>query len=270
MRKSPKVVLEHLKALAAGEINRHRIISSIYEQFRLALFDALGGDIADKMTIGRLAGYRREIDRAIELFATKLDRGLRVGLVEAAGMARRHVFDEIRVFQAGIGERYVALNIRASVVLSRAEKLLVSQYESSIARYSEHLRGRISKVLADGALKNATIDGLTKELAGTKGLVRAESYQVERIARTEYLRAHNIGRHEAAREARKVLPDLKRRWDATLDSRVCVLCEAAHGQVAELDEPFDVDGEEIMTPPAHPNCRCAEIPYREAWAKEFD
>ncbi len=268
---SPDIILQHLKELARGEIKRQRDIQSLYKNFRLALYDALGVESDEIVKISSLGRYRREIDLAIDDFAKKLRAGLDRGLLSGAKIAVSHASDEIKVLQKGIGAKYVPLNIRASVVISRAEKLLLSQYESSVGRYSEHLRGRIGQILSQAALKNSTLDQVTKQLAGQRGLISAESYQVERIARTEYLRAYNIGRNQSTREAKRVLPDLKRRWDATLDSRTCDICGAADGQIAELDKPFKVHGVDLMTPQdSHPNCRCAETPYREAWKEYFD
>lgn len=269
---SPEIILAHLKELATAEIRRQRNVNSLYNQFRLELYDVLSAeDVQSEMTISKLAKFRREANKIIDQFAGKLNRGLKSGLVDGVDMAVGHATSEIIELQKGITGRGLRLNVRASVVMSKSKKLLINQYDSSVARYSEHLRNRIGRTLSSAALKNATIDQVTKELAGTKGLISAESYQVERIARTEYLRAYNIGRHESMVEAQKVLPDLQRRWDATLDSRSCDICEAADGQVVDLDEPFIVDGEEFMTPQdSHPNCRCAEIPYREVWAEQFE
>lgn len=267
---SPDIIIEHLRALSGAEIKRQRNIQNLYKEFRLALYDALGSNGDKEVTINSLAKYRRQIDRALDSFAKNLNSGLVEGLISGSKMAVDHAKEEMAVFQKGINARYVAINIRASVVLSNAEKLLVSQYESSVGRYSEHLRGRIGQILSQAALKNSTLDQVTKQLAGQRGLISAESYQVERIARTEYLRAYNIGRNQSTREAKRVLPDLKRRWDATLDSRTCDICGAADGQIAELDKPFKVHGVDLMTPQdSHPNCRCAETPYREAWKEYF-
>lgn len=268
---SPEIILRHLKQLAEAELKRVRNIRSLYSDFRLALYDALMEGAGETMTIDRLAAYRREIDRAIDAFARKLGSGLKSSLVNGVGMAVTHATDEINALQKGVGARYVALNVRASTVLSRTEKLLVSQYDSSIARYGEHLRTRMGQVMSQAALKSASIDDVAKNLAGQRGLVNLEQYQVERIARTEYLRAYNIGRNQSTREAQKVLPDLKRRWDSTLDDRTCDICSGMDGEIVELDEPWVVDGEEVMTPQdAHPNCRCAETPYREVWEDLFD
>ena len=85
-----------------------------------------------------------------------------------------------------------------------------------------------------------------------------------RNARTAITGAQNAGRQDSYRHAEDLGIKLKRRWIATLDDRTRHEHRELHGQVVEIDEPFVVDGEEIMfpgDPSAEPslvyNCRCA-------------
>ena len=89
----------------------------------------------------------------------------------------------------------------------------------------------------------------------------------ENIARTEVLGSLNEGMDQALRQAVEdglIQPENTRRvWDATMDDRTREAHQAANGQDVGLDEPFTVDGEEMMHPGdfgASPgnviNCRC--------------
>lgn len=83
----------------------------------------------------------------------------------------------------------------------------------------------------------------------------------ETIARTEIISASNFSTVEGWRQSGVVST---KTWLATLDDRVRDWHREAHGQTVGLDEPFIVDGEELMYPGDANgsaenviNCRCA-------------
>lgn len=85
------------------------------------------------------------------------------------------------------------------------------------------------------------------------------------IARTEVVSASNAGSIEGARALGDSAPTFKE-WLATADERTREAHAEADGQVVALDDPFDVDGEELDAPgdPAGSpenviNCRCTVV-----------
>jgi hypothetical protein len=104
-------------------------------------------------------------------------------------------------------------------------------------------------------------------LAGKKaGMVDAYrnrylKYRSNTIARTESLRAANLGSFESWRQVVQdagILRDneVKRVWTTAGDDRVRETHRMASGQKRGMTEPFIVDGFGMMYPPAGPNCRC--------------
>lgn len=87
--------------------------------------------------------------------------------------------------------------------------------------------------------------------------------RAENISRTETIRAANEGTQEAWRQAKEegwLRGNEQREWITTPDDRSCPSCLSMDGQKVDLDEEFqDEDGEfdPVMTPPLHPQCRCA-------------
>jgi hypothetical protein len=89
-------------------------------------------------------------------------------------------------------------------------------------------------------------------------------HRSEVIARTESLRAANIGAHQTWRQAidQKLIQEhwLKRFWILGRDERTCLTCRGVRNANQEgraFDEPFITpSGERIRFPPLHPNCRC--------------
>lgn len=90
---------------------------------------------------------------------------------------------------------------------------------------------------------------------------RLRVYRSEVIARSEVLRAENAGQELLWMQGKAAgsLTGLKRKWIATPDERECDICKEMDGQVTEIDEPWEYDGEAFMTPQdSHPQCRCSE------------
>lgn len=85
------------------------------------------------------------------------------------------------------------------------------------------------------------------------------------IARTETLRAANLGQYESWRQAvqASVVPEsaMKRKWRTAGDDRVRLDHRGASGQEVGMQQPFIVGGESVMFPPHQPNCRCT-VTYR--------
>mgnify|MGYP003133155469 CR=1 FL=1 len=96
--------------------------------------------------------------------------------------------------------------------------------------------------------------------------------RAEVIVRTEINRAFS---YASQRRMEKVAANLPRkprkRWVTSIDGRERGSHRAADGQERDFDEPFDVNGAQLMFPgdPAGPpgeviNCRCTSIPVVEA------
>lgn len=107
--------------------------------------------------------------------------------------------------------------------------------------------------------------GLTGDALQKKVVAYAKQKLQERavnIARTETIAAATNGQRAAWQGAvRAGLLDPSRTWriwSAASDQRVCPICEGLDEQVVGFDEPFvTIDGDEVMAPPVHPQCRCS-------------
>lgn len=92
---------------------------------------------------------------------------------------------------------------------------------------------------------------------------RLERQRASTIARTEAITASNAGQHELWQQARATGllegDRVQREWLVAADERLCEICEPVPGNgPVGLDEPFRLgDGDEVLYPPAHPQCRCA-------------
>lgn len=125
-----------------------------------------------------------------------------------------------------------------------------------LPRETMWVRNHQERLIAQGLPKEAvrrSTEGFVKRLLRERG---------ERIARTETIRANEIGRLHAWRVARDeglIDAGAQKRWQSGVVEPTCKICRDLHGQVVPLDEPFQssVLGIAIPAPPAHPHCRCS-------------
>jgi SPP1 gp7 family putative phage head morphogenesis protein len=135
-----------------------------------------------------------------------------------------------------------------------------------MAQYNLTLAGDVHRELADG-IKRTILNGVATgkgaddivrdmgkviidkdsfRQAGSRVFSKAQ-YRMEMIARTEVLRAHNMGRlkfHER-------VGIQKLEWLAMEDERMCPVCGGLDGKTFPIDK--------FPQQPAHPHCRCTNI-----------
>lgn len=119
---------------------------------------------------------------------------------------------------------------------------------------------RVNAQLLQGILQGESIPDIAKRIER----VTKDTYKASlRTARTMMTGAQNEGRHDRATQLAQQGLLMKKVWIATGDDRVRTTHLDADGQEVELDEPFNVGGEELQYPadpvgsPAEVyNCRC--------------
>lgn len=202
---------------------------------------------------------------------------------KAGQLATRHLIEQVAAmdqhFQSGLNP----ISIKQAAIVAKGDEMLVPRFRTSAARYTGMVWDDMRRQLAVGFARNETIDQMTnrlRRLGGPKGrvhmggnrheeisegLFKRYRHWSERLVRTEVINAYNVTQQVAAKEAKKQEPGLKKRWDASLDMRVCVVCRDLHGSVAEVEGEFPGG---YRHPPAHPNCRCASVVWHPAWSDD--
>lgn len=97
------------------------------------------------------------------------------------------------------------------------------------------------------------------ELASQIADLLGSDERADTIARTESMKAANEGQRqlwEQAQEEGLLGKNAKQEWIVGDDEKLCPICQDMDGEQVGLDEDFNVDGEDLDGPPAHPNCRC--------------
>lgn len=115
--------------------------------------------------------------------------------------------------------------------------------------------------ITQSIIQGESIPEAAKRLAQTTGETNMKAMRMH--TRTALTGAQNAGRIEAMHEQQEMGIEVKKKWIATLDDRTRDTHGELDGQTVGVDEPFTVDGMEIMFPgdkSAPPelvyNCRC--------------
>lgn len=249
-------------------------------------------DGAERFTAVHMRNALAHVSVALETIRTMnpimvevLDRNMNI----AAELAVNHVSQQytalVQVFE---GELRTP-NIDVASALSRPGKLLIDKHKKSARRYAGDSIKHIRRQLAVGVVKGESWDQMSSRLMRlgpkeglgpavkpaladranemARGVMQLPRTQAERIVRTEAVNSYNAFHLESIRELAEDDPQIKKRWDTTLDRRnkKCLFCPPLDGQTRELDEPFEIRGQKFDHPPAHPNCRCTTVPWSDDW-----
>lgn len=129
-------------------------------------------------------------------------------------------------------------------------------------RRDESWNGRgIQNAITQGIIQGESIPDIAKRIAHQTG--ERNRAALTRQARTAMTGAQNAGRVQAMWEAEEEGIKIQKKWIATLDKKTRDAHAELDGQIVDADQPFIVDGKEIMypgDPNADPslvyNCRC--------------
>ncbi len=243
-------------------------------------------DGAQRFTAQQYRQALLQIRTALQQLGGKVPVELMKSLARADGragaLALDHLESQVAQFSKLFGGRQglmAALPFDRAAMLSVGKEARLLRYQSSVTRYGADMVMDIRRQLAIGVVRGETFSGMTERLArmgGPKGMInmgrssemiseglfKRHRYWAERIVRTEVLDTYNQQEHRALLELEKDDPGWKKRWDATMDLRVCRICRELDGEVRELHEKFTGGYDR---PPAHPQCRCGITPWRPEW-----
>lgn len=178
----------------------------------------------------------RAVD-AIDAQAGRLIRDLTAESQAAIRLVIRQGFTE------GLDVPTMARRIRESIGLTE-------RYARAVANYRR------------AQVQSGTAPGLADQRAA-RYRQRLTNLRATTIARTETITAANAGQQAAWSDARQVgrLPnDVRQVWIITPDDRLCPICEEIPGLNPDgvpLGGAFRTPEGAVLSPPAHPSCRCA-------------
>lgn len=246
--------LNQVEEEVARAILKYRTLGSLPENKLAALkgLEKLQDEITD--IIGRL---KRELTL---VFKTSTKEAFRLGINQGIGelaMAQLPFYLDLK--PGGIDK--LATKV-FSIIDTNALDFMV-QYNLTLAGdVQRELVDGIKRVIMQGIMAGKGTDDIVRDLgkvvldkdsfrqAGTRVFSKAQ-YRMEMIARTEVLRAHNMGRLKFHQEAGIE----KLEWMTMNDERTCPVCGPLDGRKYSIDK--------FPQQPAHPHCRCTNLPMVE-------
>lgn len=210
----------------------------------------------------------------------------------------------VRGMNAGQGPRETARDVRQVIGLTEYQEKAVARFRSELKGFhlrrsakAWNLGGKIDRAPGGAQVFKPDEDGSPKDEVDARRLrdfrfdatlkramekkvpltqaqidkmvdryaERYRKHRSEVIARTESMRATNMGAFEAWKQAilgGKVDQSLVRRqWLTAKDERLCRTCQPVPGmnpaRGVKFDQPFQTPKGPVQIPPLHPNCRCS-------------
>jgi hypothetical protein len=165
-----------------------------------------------------------------------------------------------------------AREIRKMIGLTRAQAQAVRNFRRMLEGSPKEMQQALSRMLRDKRFDSTIARAIKTGVALPKEKIDAMvdqyyrrylDYRARNIARTESLRASNMGQRELWRQAQQqgYLPTARTRrvWLVARDERTCESCKEIPGMNpggVRLNEPFKTPDGPSDGPPLHPSCRC--------------
>jgi len=278
LSETDEFVIRHIYALEDATIR------ALFEQYRIAYqrmkasLDAVWQRYVDgDVWTAEDAFFRSRTDtllRQLEAEMAVLVQAIQELTLDAAEDSYRAgaVGKTYALDQAGLDDVTLPLlpaeAIRAQILAPYEGNTFVDRFLDNRADFER----RIRRALVQSQIEGEGIHKAQERIAGELGIMLADVkapgkkahkqnfFRTQMIARTEILKASNLGALSIYRENTDSLKGYS--WLAARDERVCPICAPLDGRMFDMSgSPIDGKGKASHAlPPAHPQCRCTATP----------
>lgn len=265
-------LMERAEAAAARQIAqaynaaRRELIATLIEGWTGAetLTPAEASDLLRRL------GLLEQIDRRLAELERTFGLVLRDVIVASEDRGLAAVRRDLALLPA---EMRPSVDLFARINTQLVERFLpVALDEAQLATAA--LRSQLRRELQAGLIQGEAFPRLVRRLmtVSEPSVFRNGRTSAERAVRRLVITAENAARHEHIGQARAEMPELRRQAVAVVASNTTATCLHVHGQIVDVDQPFDLGGYEpqftqfMMYPAFHWNCRTAVT----AWHPRFE
>ncbi|MFC4712242.1 phage minor head protein [Planococcus dechangensis] len=225
------------------------------------LYAKSDGNFAESIKYNRLASLEKQIGQEIKELTGKTAKTLDRGIVSQFEETRlREMFVIEKDIQATADFAMLNKSQVREAINNHYDRIgFINRNEDNAAKLVAQIKQEISQGLIQGKSFQDTARSVRDrmEIGGGDAL---------RIVRTESKKARGVAKQSTQEEAQDMGIKIQKQWVAAVDDRTRDSHASADGQIVELDEQFDVDGE-MMDHPGDPaasaenviNCRCTTI-----------
>lgn len=194
------------------------------------------------------------IEERVALLRQQITPAMDGAVSGATGLAHQSAVEELMALaeMAGVTD-FVPLGL--DPLLELTVRPAIEQIPAATEQFKNNLTAELRTRLARGdrmrEITNALYGTVTDE--GPASVFQRGLRSARLMSHRAVSQAENMARQAFLDDARQRLPELKKQAIARIDSKTSRTCLAAHGQIKDLDEPFDLRGGfgKAMTPPFH-------------------
>lgn len=260
--------IERLTSTVYNEAEREAALFSFYTWAKTEVTALIGGLFAryasnGELTYQEMSKYNRlaSAEKQIQAFITELWQqeqkavtSLLTGVYEATEGYLHELYTEV-----GIESKFNKLNRKA------IEKVILypwsgDDFSNRLWSNKQLLISNLRQSLVRGFVQGQSIDKMTQSLL--QNIETAEK-NARRVIRTESAHVMN----QAAMDSYEALELEKVTWITREDERTCDICGPLNNKVMTMERGMLRYDGELISNPAHPNCRCTIAPYSEGIAK---
>ncbi len=161
--------------------------------------------------------------------------------------------------------------IRAIVNTPFQGAMFSQRYANITDQVASDIQGQLIQSMMNGESMDKAGARVAEILGATEDADEMSDFSYEglRIARTEIMRAQNLGR-ESVYAANEDIMDGESEWLVTADDKLCPWCLRRNGmtdsEIQDEDPPEADPFFNSATKPLHPHCRCTSLPRLKSWA----
>lgn len=273
-----KLLEAHESEIARREDAVARQVAQALERARRDLLNdlarayaALGGE-SSPARVRQLvdqAAMVRAIERRMAELAAQLGDVVGEALTGVVDEATTAVMAELEALAAEAGYDFFPF------ALDETLELTIAPAVEQVQEFSRNVASQLVAELRTGLASGERFSELATRLYdarisdGAASIFRRGMTSAELMARRAVIQANNNSRLIFLDEGKKrYMPSLKKQAVAAVQAKTTATCLRVHGQVRELDEPFELTAEprfarRMMAPPFHWNCRTAVVGYLE-------
>lgn len=186
---------------------------------------------------------------------------MRTGIDDVADAAFQLALAEVKILAVGAGVTLFPFAVDPLLELTIGSA--IEQIPDVVASLRANILSQMRESLASGD----RVGDIARALFNRTGSVfRNGMTSAELMVRRAVVQAENNARSLFYDEAKKQLPGLQKQAVAHVGAGTTETCLRVHGQIQDLDQPFEITGEPSfgrrqMQPPFHWNCRTRVAAY---------
>jgi hypothetical protein len=227
----------------------------------------------DAVDLLRRLGLLQNIDSRLLTLERELGIILRDSVTSMSELALEQIGRELALLPPSLRPDLAAFSLIDTAMIEQVVPVVMEE----VTGLTTLMRTQLRRELQNGLLQGESFPNLVRRLmaaipSGEGPAVWANGQlSAERMTRRTVITANNMAKQ---RQLERVNAQggvrVQKQWVSSIGSKTTDTCLRLHGQIRDVDQPFDVSGEprfarQVMTAPAHWSCRSSIAMYVPAF-----